>query len=376
MKVEEIAAELVGFQTESPPGDEEECARFLRDHLQDLHLAESEVELHEFAAGRANLVARIGPRRSSGLLLSGHIDVVPAGDHKLWNSPPFESRIVNDRLYGRGAADMKAGVAAIVKAFESTRGQTLRRMVVFVATAGEEIGYDGLKSLIREGRITSEDGIHCVIGEPSELRVIRAHKGGTLFRITFTGRSAHSSCPELGINAIEKANTFVQQLRKWGKGLLRARHPDLGSTLLNVTLIQGGTKSNVIPEKCEITVDCRRVPTHSAEFIRRGILSIIRKLRKGDTQFRASVEITFDNDPLLLPGKHALVRMAEVISASESTVAPYGTEAPAYQRLGIPAVILGPGSVKQAHIANEFVDLSQVRRAVTIYEELIRRVSF
>ncbi len=373
MQVEELAGQLIRFSTESPPGNEEECARFLRDYIQD-RVSDFDVRLHQFAPNRANLVARVGPEDRPGLLLSGHIDVVPAGDHRLWKGSPFEPRVEGGRLYGRGAADMKGSVASIVKALEVLSGTKPQRRVVFVATAGEEIGYDGLKELIREGGITSRDGKYGVIGEPTELRVIRGHKGGSLFRIGFVGRSAHSSRPELGINAIEKASVFIRELLKWGRVLAMTKHRELGITLLNPTVLHGGTKNNVIPEYCELTVDCRRIPAHSAEYIRKGMMAIIKKLKEKDEKFNATVELTFDNDPLLVPKNHTLVRLAEEVAGSQSTVAPYGTEAPAYQRLGIPTVILGPGSVREAHIPDEFVDLAQLRKAVSVYAGLIKKV--
>jgi succinyl-diaminopimelate desuccinylase len=192
MNVEELAAELIRFNTEVPPGNEEVCAAFLRDYFLDLRLEQSEVVLHRFAEKRANLLVRVGPAGQAGLLLSGHIDVVPSGDLSLWESPPFEPRIRDGKLYGRGASDMKSAVAALVKAIENYKAAKLRRGIIFAATAGEEIGCDGLRALISEGKIKQRDALYGIIGEPTDLKVVRAHKGGTVFRITFHGKSAHT----------------------------------------------------------------------------------------------------------------------------------------------------------------------------------------
>ncbi|HUH99741.1 MAG TPA: M20/M25/M40 family metallo-hydrolase, partial [Nitrososphaerales archaeon] len=145
MELVELASSLISFRTEIPPGNEEGCARFIGDYLSDLRIDDTEVLLDRFEPGRANVVAKIGPKEP-GLLLGGHIDVVPAGDEKAWSSPPFEGVVRGDRLYGRGSADMKTGLAAILKAIEAT-GSKLRRGLLFVATSGEEVGFEGLKAL-------------------------------------------------------------------------------------------------------------------------------------------------------------------------------------------------------------------------------------
>src|SRR5205814_2712164 len=143
LELVELARSLVRFRTEIPPGNEEGCARYIRDFLADLHVEGAELILDTFEAGRANLVARFGPEEP-GLLLGGHIDVVPAGDESAWSHPPFEGVLTGGRLYGRGAADMKTGLAAILKAIEATaKGRKMRRGLLFVATAGEEVGFEG-----------------------------------------------------------------------------------------------------------------------------------------------------------------------------------------------------------------------------------------
>ncbi|MEM4590449.1 MAG: acetylornithine deacetylase [Nitrososphaerota archaeon] len=374
MNVEEIASQLISMQTEAPPGNEEECAAYLRDYLLDQKIENCEVILHRFAEKRANLVARIGPMGQAGLLLSGHIDVVPVGSLAGWDSHPFEPKIREGKLYGRGAADMKGGVAAIVKAIESTKNLQLKRGIVFVATAGEEIGFDGLRALIRDKQIRENDALFGVIGEPTNLRVVRAHKGGTLFRITFHGRSAHSSRPDLGVNAIENAARFIVELKSLRNKLEDIKDPDLGSSVISSTIIKGGVKENVIPASCQIIVDCRRIPSHSDKYILSELEQISNNLKASYGSFELTIEEIFSSDALNTPKDHPLVKMAEDLVAEESGAAPYGTEAPLYQQLGIPTIILGPGSVEQAHVINEYVEIKQLHRAEIIYKELVKRV--
>ena len=178
MDLLELAKSLIAFRTEVPPGDEEQCARYIHDLLADLHIEGAELHLDRFATGRANLVAKFGPREP-GLLLAGHIDVVPVGDASAWSHPPFEGIVSGGKLYGRGAADMKTGLAAMLKAIERATargGTTMRRGLVFVATGGEEVGFDGLKSLLKRKLLPEGSARFGVLGEPTSMRPVRGHR--------------------------------------------------------------------------------------------------------------------------------------------------------------------------------------------------------
>jgi succinyl-diaminopimelate desuccinylase len=374
MEAEELARALIGFNTEVPPGNEEPCARYLRDHIEDLGIDGCVSDLQVFERGRANLIVKIGPD-DPGLLTSGHIDVVPAGNAENWSSPAFEGRMSGGRLYGRGAADMKAGVAALVKALESVKsGKKLKRRLVFVATAGEEVGYDGMKKLMSEERVTPRDARYAVVAEPTEMRVIRGHRGGITLKVTFQGRSAHASRPEFGINAIENCSQLIQGLSSVRKEFGALTHPDLGSTIITPTVVGGGTKSNVVPESCVLTIDSRTIPQHRNESILMAVRSLVARLHRVDPDFRAKVEVMYPSHYLLVPKEDSFVKLVEEVSGSRSTIAPYGTEAPFYQKLGMTSIVFGPGSVKQAHIADEYVSVRDVRRATRIYETLIRKI--
>ncbi len=331
--------------------------------------------VHRFAERRANLLVRIGPVGQAGLLLSGHIDVVPAGDLSQWESPPYEPRIRDGKLYGRGASDMKSAIAAFVKAIENYKSVKLKRGIIFVATAGEEIGFDGLRALINDGKIRVRDAMYGIIGEPTDLKVVRAHKGGTVFMITFHGKSAHSSRPELGVNAIENAARFIVELTELGERLKEIVHPDLGTSVISTTMINGGTKENVIPEKCQIIIDCRRIPSHSAEYIQSELNKIVDKIRSKVPTFDITINMKFNWNALNIPKDHPLVVFAERIVGHKSEVAPYGTEGSVYQEIEIPTIILGPGKVENnIHAPNEYIAIKQLRAAVKIYSEFIRNV--
>jgi acetylornithine deacetylase len=373
LELVELARSLIGFKTEIPPGSEEGCARYLHDFLADLHVQGAELRLDRFEAGRANLVARFGPKEP-GLLLGGHMDVVPAGDASAWSTPPFEGVVKGGRLFGRGAADMKTGLAAILKAIEAMSKGKMRRGLLFVATAGEEVGFDGLKALYARRLIPQGAARLGVIGEPTRLRPIRGHKGLADFRIIVRGRSGHASRPELGVNAIEKCASVVEAISTWSHSLGKAPDRDLGRTIATPTVVKGGTKSNVIPDFCELIVDSRWVPKHGTAFVERGLNSTISSLKRKDPALDARVELLYDSPSLKLPRGHPGVRLAESLSGFKSEVAPYGTEAALYAKHGIPSIVLGPGSIEHAHVIDEFVELSEAKRALSIYTRMIESV--
>jgi succinyl-diaminopimelate desuccinylase len=372
----ELARSLISFRTEVPPGNEKGCASFIKDFLADLHVDDTELRLDTFEEGRANLIARLGPREP-GLLLSGHLDVVPAGEESKWSHPPFEGVVEGGRLYGRGSADMKVGVAAMLKAIEATAksGKRLRREVSFVATAGEEAGFDGLKGLMERGLIPKGGATFGVLGEPTNLRPVRAHKGTAVFRVTILGKGGHASSPRMGVNAIEKCADFIDALSAWRlKVESTNEEQELGPTIATPTMVTGGTKSNVIPESCELIVDARWIPRHGTAFVERGLRSITSSLKRRDKEFDARVELLYDTLSLSIPPDHPAVRLAESLSGFKSEVAPYGTEAALYTSCGIPSIVLGPGNLKQAHVVDEYVELRQANRALSIYTKMIQSV--
>jgi acetylornithine deacetylase ArgE len=369
----ELAGALVRINTEIPPGNEEGCARYVHDYLSDLHIEGADLRLDRFEAGRANLVARLGPSEP-GLLLGGHMDVVPAGDESAWSTPPFDGVVKGGRLYGRGAADMKTGMAAILKAIEASSKEKMRRGLLFVATAGEEVGFDGLKALYARKLIPEGGARLGVMGEPTSLRPIRAHKGLADFRITIHGRSGHASRPDLGVNAIEKCSRVIEAISAWSLSLRKSPDRDLGGTIATPTVVKGGTKSNVIPDTCELIVDTRWVPAHGTAFVERGLNSTIALLKREDATLDARVELMYDSPSLKLPRSHPAVRLAESVSGFKSEVAPYGTEAALYTQHGIPSLVLGPGNLKQAHVVDEFVELSEAKKALSIYAKMIESV--
>lgn len=372
MGVVDIAMELIRINTEGPPGNEEPCARYIRDLMEDMGLL---AEVQGVAPNRANAIGKLGVGKGPGLLLSGHIDVVPAGDLERWTvTGPFDPVVKEGKLYGRGAADMKGPDACILQAVKNLYGERFKRQLTLVFTAGEEFaGFDGARKVMEEGKVTPGEARYGIVGEPTELKLIRAHKGTAGFSITFWGRSAHGSTPHLGVNAVEKAVDFILALRRLKEDLAQTRDELLGITTMSLNLIKGGVKSNIVPESCSITIDCRRIPQQPTEMIYGRVKELIQALAEKDKEFKATFKPRPGFPPLYIPAESEIVKVLEEMIGEKAIGIAYMTEAVVYTEGGIPTVVLGPGSIAQAHTANEFITLKQLERGVKIYEDIIRR---
>ena len=367
--VQELASDLIAYPTVSPKGNERESARYIFDYLKDLKIEDSEVDIHEFDGTRANVVATFGATKEPGLLLSGHMDVVPAGES--WHSAPFRAIAKDGRLFGRGASDMKGGLASILKAVEnSVKNSPLKHRLVFVATAGEETGFIGMQKLIQNSIVTPKSTTCVVIGEPTDLRPARAHRGIYRLKLSFFGKSSHASTPEAGVNAVEYASNFVSGLDGIRTVLEEKKDALLGITTLTPTMMSGGIGENVIPPNAEVVLDSRRLPVHSAEYVRSKIDERCRELK-----IKYEITELVNHLPLDTPEGNFLTKLAESITGSKSVSCAFGTEGSLYGGvLGIPTVALGPGSVEQAHVVDESVDLAQLDKAIQIYSAFIKQI--
>lgn len=368
---EEIASQLISFPTVSPKGDERECARYIFDYLTDLGAKDSDITFDEFGQNRANVVATFGLKKDPGLLISGHMDVVPPGDRKSWSSDPFIAKVQDDKMFGRGASDMKGGLASILKAVEHVvKKENLKRRLVFVATAGEETGFVGLTRLIQNSTINSSSATCAIIGEPTDLHPARAHRGIYRVKVEILGKSSHASKPELGVNAIEYACRFVVKLGDLQLEFSKTTDKLLGPTTVTPTLMSGGIGENVIPPNAGVVLDSRRLPIHSSEYI---LSKIEETLREIGAQYKISELV--NHLPLCTPEENFLVKLTEGITGKNSVACAFGTEGSLYWgELGIPTVVIGPGSVEQAHVANESLELAQLEKAASIYSDVIKEI--
>lgn len=372
MKAVEIAKELIKFDTSGPPTQEQPCAEWIRDFLDDIGFRTT---LQVVEPGRANVVGKIGEGTEPGLVLSGHIDVVLAGDPDLWKiSGPYEPVTRDGYLYGRGACDMKGPNACMLQMAKDYAKEDFKRQLILVFTSGEDTGGWFVNNVLDDKLVTPAEAKYCVIGEPSLMEIIPAHKGSGGADIMIHGKAAHSSKPELGINANQKAADFLYELRALQLELDKEQHPLLGPTTVECTLMEGGFKANIIPDQAKLTINFRLIPVHKEPEVSKGwFTSIIERLSRNDPEFKAELTSHRASSPLDVSLDSEIVTILKDILGTEPVGAPYYTEAVSYTSAGIPAIICGPGSIDQAHTPDEYISLEQLGFGYKTYKELVKR---
>ncbi|MGQ0669119.1 MAG: M20 family metallopeptidase [Actinomycetota bacterium] len=367
----ELLEELVRIDSVNPAmggRGEGEVAAFLAGVLRDLGL---EVETHDVAPGRPNVLATFPGRSDAAVLFEAHLDTVALPDGGL----PVHRE--SSRLVGRGACDTKGSCAAMVGALAALAGDGRDRpTVVFAGVVDEEAAMLGSLALLEQ--LPSVLG--AVIGEPTALAPVRLHNGLARFRIVVRGRSAHTSRAHLGVNAISAAARTVVALDEELLPRLRARaHPLAGPALLTAAVVQGGVAPNIVPDRCEVLLDRRLAPGERSEDAMAEIDEVLEGLRgRGDHVLREEPYIllpaveTAEDDPIVLAAEAAVEHVLGRREAAGGV--PYGTDGSNLSGLGgIPCVILGPGSIDQAHSEDEWVPIEEVKQAVAVYAELARR---
>ena len=308
--------------------------------------------------------------RDGGVMLSGHTDVVPV-DGQAWFSDPFTAEVRDGRLYGRGASDMKAFGAAALALLPEFLDRTLRVPLHLALTCDEEVGCLGAVTLldgITAHGITPEI---CFVGEPTSMRVIAAHKSSNLFRLSVTGVATHSSLTPSGVNAIEyaaRAITFIRSLADEHRSNGPFNHDfDVPFTTASVGLVSGGVAVNTVPDRCDVDFEFRTIPEDDPyEFLRRirGFVQdvLLPEMRAENPD--AAIEL---REVAMVPGlsdaggRKALDLAQQLTSSATADKVAYATEAGIYQGAGIDTVICGPGSLAQAHTADEYIELEQIQ---------------
>ena len=365
----ELARALVREPSPNPPGAEASVARVLAEACGRLGLR---TEVEEVAPGRPNVYAALGPGDEPGLLFLGHTDTVPAGEG--WTRPPFGAVVADGRVYGRGAADMKAGIAAAVIAMAALRrsGLELSRPVALAAVIDEEETGAGVRALLERPRFGA---LAAIVPEPTELQTVIACRGNCYVEVEITGRSAHAGSLQEGRNAIYGAARVVEAIRRLHDALASRRHPLLGAASWSVGTIQGGTATAMVPDRCRITVDRRLLPGESGDEARAELDDAVASLALGAEGLGVRTELLMEIPSFELePGDDLVqgVRRASV-DAGAPEQPPGGWVAACdggylVRHAGIPSVVLGPGSVvDQAHRPDESVPIAEVEVAARAY---------
>lgn len=321
--------------------------------------------------GKANLIATLG-EGDGGLVLAGHSDTVPY-DKAGWQSDPFKLAEKDGKFYGLGATDMKGFFPVVLEAVKEFLDTPLKQPIIVLATADEESSMSGARALAASG---NPKGRFAVIGEPTELTPIRMHKGIMMESIRVRGQSGHSSNPTLGNSALESMNEVMTELIALRRDLqTRYRNPGFAvqTPTLNLGCIHGGDGANRICGTCELHFDLRLLPGMDNEAVRQKIQQRLTPIaeRSGTDIVLSSL---FEGVAPFAEDEHSeLVVACEQLTGKRSESVAFSTEAPFMQQLGMQTVVLGPGSINQAHQADEFIDISQIEPAVKIMRELIRK---
>lgn len=369
----QLLRDLVAIPSVNPQGDpgtdrtgEEAIAKFIASFLRRIG---ADVELQYVEPGRPNVIGRLKARGRARrvIALGPHIDTVSVRGMSI---DPFTPVIRGGRLYGRGASDTKGNVAAFLWAMKRlAESRTAHRDndIYFTGLMGEESGNDGVKHLMCRGRSKLPGKLDfAIVGEPTEMRIVNAHKGSLWVRIATRGRSCHGATPERGDNAIYKMGRVMDWLQHDYAARLTQYHPLLGTATLNIGTIRGGTKVNIVPARCEIEVDHRTLPGKDH-------MKLLRELRG---QFgRIETEILSSNAGLDTPASHPLVVQLAAAGARRCVGAPWFSDGAIFAHHGVPAVAFGAGSIAQAHTRDEFTSVAEVERCAAVMETFLGSLS-
>lgn len=376
----EMIEALVAFDTTSHESNLE-MIRFVEAYLKD-HGVESSLIFNDDRT-KANLVATIGPQtRRGGVVLSGHSDVVPV-EGQAWSTDPFQVTERDGRLYGRGTCDMKGFLATALALVPEFQERDLRSPLHIVLTYDEETDCSGAARLMQAFPETGLAPRAVIIGEPTDMRIVNAHKGGCTLETVVVGREAHSSVPHLGVNAIDIAAQLIGFLASLSKEIESMPHALEGVkppfSTINVGTIAGGQQFNIVPAECRFEWEIRCVPGHDvdtliARFNAHGD-SLLSGIREKFPDAAIETTVTSANAPFVPEDDSpAETLVKSLMGSNEAGAVAFGTEAPCYQQAGISVVVFGPGSIDQAHKPDEYITLDQVDACVAFMRRLMERM--
>jgi len=367
-----LTRELVRIDSRNPslvagaPG-EAAIARTLSEILREWGFR---VELQEAAPGRPNVVARVGTAGSRSLMFNGHLDVVgiEGMTHPAWGDDSRD----NSRIYGRGSSDMKSGVAAMCAAAARAVDSGLAGEIIVAAVVDEEYESAGTRTIVERG-IRADAAI---VTEPTQLAIMPAHLGFVWIDITTHGRAAHGSRWDLGVDAIRHAGLVLAEIdRLDADELPRRGHPLLGRPSVHASLIDGGTGMSTYPDRCTVRIERRTIPGETPENVRRELEDACAGVAARRPSFRAEVAVTFSQAPSDVAVDAPIVRaLGDAIRGQGETVRVEGmtawTDAALLNTAGIPAICFGPGDIRLAHAAEEYVKIDEIERATEILSRL------
>jgi acetylornithine deacetylase len=376
---EEMLARLVAFDTTSRDGNIPLIA-FVEDYLDGWGVPHFRVDYE--ANRKTNLFATIGPDIAGGIVLSGHTDVVPV-DGQPWTSDPFELTERGERLFGRGTCDMKGFLAVCLAEVPNFLKAGLKSPIHLALSCDEEVGCKGVRPLVAHMRDHLPKPRAVIVGEPTSMKVVNAHKSAITFSTEVTGHEAHSSLTHHGVNAILVAGELLSEISRIREDMIARGDPtrrfDPPYSTVHVGVIEGGTAKNIIPRRCAFQWETRLLPTADPQEVPSRFEAFARRLEPAMKQVAPEAGIateTVNQVPGLAPEKDSPAEhLALHLAGANSTHAvSYCTEAGLFQQIGIPAVICGPGSIEQAHKPDEYIEESELRKCEAFMGRLVQQL--
>ena len=373
MKIEDILGKLVSYETVSEKNNED-LADFIIKFLQNQGISAQKIRGEK---GRFNIYSRIGPDINGGIILSGHTDVVPTTGQK-WSTNPFKLKKKKNRLYARGAADMKGFIAVVLSLIKNINKEKLKKPLHLVFSYDEEIGCIGIQKLIPFLKKIKPKPKFCIVGEPTEMKLVNQHKGKKNFIVNFQGIESHSSLVNDGVNSISYCVQFLNFLEIKKKKLKKKKNTKFSPefTSINVGKINGGIAVNIIPKTCEIEFEIRDIPNCNTLRIIKDIKDFLFELENKMRSQNKKCSIVFkevnDFPPLNTKENMEIISLClKNLNSNALEAVSFGTEAGVFDKLGFQTVVCGPGSIKQAHKPDEFIELSQLKKCESFLTKII-----
>lgn len=331
-------------------------------------------QIDVWGRNRANIIAQIkSAGRKGALLFACHLDVVGPGEAD-WKYPAFAGVESDSKIYGRGSADMKGGITAIVTAIGQIveSGAELGGDIILLGAAGEETDSCGAKRFVRNHGERLPELAGVVIPEPTNFEIVTAHRGMLWLKLKTGGKAAHGSTPQLGVNAIASMKALLSELESYK--IPFGPHKLLGECSMSVNMISGGKAINVVPDSCEIGIDIRTLPGQNYRDIISDFEKIFAKLKRRNSQFEAEVSIVREVRALETDWNCDFVKdFCSCVGTSETRAVGFTTDGPHFVSLGAPVVVFGPGKPEVCHKPNEYIEIADVEKAVEYYKNIISK---
>ncbi len=376
MNKEQILEKLISFKTISETNNDK-MIDFIIKFLKDCNIKSKKIFGEK---GRYNLYCRIGPNVEGGIIFSGHTDVVPVEGQE-WTYNPFKMKKIKNKLYGRGSADMKGFLAVVLSLIKKIKIDKLKKPLYLIFSYDEEVGCIGIQKLVPFLKSLKPKPKFCLVGEPTEMKLINQHKGKKNFLVIFGGIEAHSSLVDDGVNAIKYCVDFLNFLETKKKDVKKQKNQNFfpNYSTINVGRIKGGIAVNIIPKKCEIEFEIRDTPTFDTNKLIKEIKKYLKEIEKKMKLKNKNCFIQFkeinDFPPLNTNENSEIVSLClNYLKTNALNTVSFGTEAGVFNQLDIQTLVCGPGSINQAHKPDEFIEISQLNECESFLLKIINNL--